>query len=121
MGIELLPDNEQVVHHVLIMLDASGASGALAGPDGTYPCEGLHLGTMLGSYFPGSAPTRMPGDVGVPCPVGARIVLNFHYQGFPQPALVLFSRSTRLLRRGLADVLPRTVGAVYLMWIIHAS
>lgn len=78
-AIELLPDNEQVVHHVLIMLDASGASAALAEPDGTYPCEALHLGTMLGSYFPGSAPTRMPADVGVPFPVGARIVLNFHY------------------------------------------
>jgi hypothetical protein len=82
-GIELLPDNERVVHHVLIMLDASGASGALAGPDGTYPCEALHLGTMLGSYFPGSAPTRMPADVGVPFPVGARIVLNFHYHPTP--------------------------------------
>jgi hypothetical protein len=78
-GLELLPDNEAVVHHVLIMLDATGASAALAGPDGTYPCEQLHLGTMLGSYFTGSAPTRMPDDVGVPFPVGARIVLNFHY------------------------------------------
>jgi hypothetical protein len=79
-GIELLPDNEQVVHHVLIMLDVSGASAALADPeDGTYPCEALHLGTMLGSYFPGSVATEMPADVGVPFPMGARIVLNFHY------------------------------------------
>jgi hypothetical protein len=38
---------------------------------------------MLGSYFPGSAPTRMPADVGVPFPVGARIVLNFHYHPTP--------------------------------------
>lgn len=82
-GIELLPDNEQVVHHVLIMLDAAGDSAALAGADGTYPCEDLHFGSMLGSYFPGSAPTRMPTNVGVPFPVGARIVLNFHYHPTP--------------------------------------
>jgi hypothetical protein len=78
-GVELLPDNEEVVHHVLIMLDEAGASAALAGPDGRYPCDELHLGTMLGSYFPGSHPTELPADVGVPFPVGARIVLSYHY------------------------------------------
>jgi hypothetical protein len=78
-GVELLPDNAQVVHHVLIMLDETGASAALAGPDGRFPCDELHLGTMLGSYFPGSVPTEMPPEVGIPFPVGARIVLNYHY------------------------------------------
>ncbi|KIG11804.1 hypothetical protein DB30_02436 [Enhygromyxa salina] len=78
-GVQLIPDNEQVVHHVLIMLDATGASAGIAGVDGTYPCEELHLGTMLGSYFPGSAPTRLPEGAGVPFPAGARIVLAFHY------------------------------------------
>ncbi|HLT36349.1 MAG TPA: hypothetical protein VK034_08685, partial [Enhygromyxa sp.] len=78
-GVELLPDNEQVVHHVLIFLDETGASAALAGPDGSYPCDDLHLGALLGSYFPGSVPTELPADVGVRFPVGARIVLNYHY------------------------------------------
>lgn len=78
-GVELLPDNREVVHHVLIFLDETGASAELAGPDGSYPCEDLHLGAMLGSYFPGSVPTELPPDVGVPFPVGARVVLNYHY------------------------------------------
>lgn len=78
-AVELLPDNEQVVHHVLIFLDESGASAELAGPDGSYPCEDLHLGKLLGSYFPGSAPTELPAGIGVPFAVGARIVLNYHY------------------------------------------
>jgi hypothetical protein len=78
-GVQLLPGNESVVHHVLIMLDWAGESAALAGPDGRYPCDALHLGTMLGSYFPGSFPTEMPDDVGIPFPVGSRIVLNYHY------------------------------------------
>jgi mono/diheme cytochrome c family protein len=78
-GVELLPDNAQVVHHVLIFLDESGASAELVGPDGSYPCADLHLGALLGSYFPGSPPTELPAEVGIPFPVGARIVLNYHY------------------------------------------
>jgi hypothetical protein len=78
-GAALLPNNEAVVHHALIMLDTAGESAALAGPDGRYPCEELPMGTMLGSYFPGSFPTEMPDGVGIPFPVGARIVLNVHY------------------------------------------
>ncbi|MFO7562491.1 MAG: hypothetical protein R6X02_07595 [Enhygromyxa sp.] len=78
-GVELLPDNEQVVHHVLIFLDETGASAELAGPDGSYPCGDLHLGALLGSYFPGSLPTELPPEVGVHFPAGARIVLNYHY------------------------------------------
>jgi hypothetical protein len=78
-GVELLPDNEAVVHHALIMLDATGESAALAGPDGRYPCDDLPMGAMLGSYFPGSFPTEMPDGVGIPFPVGARIVINYHY------------------------------------------
>jgi hypothetical protein len=78
-GVELLPDAAEIVHHALLMLDETGASAELAGPDGSYPCEELHLGTMLGSYFPGSAATELPDQVGVPFPVGARIVVGYHY------------------------------------------
>lgn len=78
-GVELLPDNQQVVHHVLIFLDEAGSSAELAGPDGRYPCGDLHLGSLLGSYFPGSLPTQLPAELGIPFPVGARIVLNYHY------------------------------------------
>jgi hypothetical protein len=78
-GVELLPDNAAVVHHVLVFLDELGASAALADPDGRYPCDQLPMGSLLGSYFPGSAPTELPEQVGVRFPIGARIVLNYHY------------------------------------------
>jgi hypothetical protein len=79
-GAELLPDNVEVVHHVLLMLDTAGASAELAGPDGRFACEEFHSALAgLGSYFPGSGPTLIPEQVGVPFPAGARIILNFHY------------------------------------------
>ncbi|MFO7563794.1 MAG: hypothetical protein R6X02_14205 [Enhygromyxa sp.] len=79
-GAQVLVDNAEIVHHVIYMLDETGASAELAGPDGSYPCEALHEQvSWLGSYFPGAGPTLMPQGAGVPVPPGARLVLSFHY------------------------------------------
>jgi hypothetical protein len=79
-GAQVTVDNEKIVHHALVMLDETGASAELAGPDGRYPCDqsNVILGA-IGSYFPGSGPTLFPEQLGVPVPAGARIILSFHY------------------------------------------
>lgn len=61
-GAQVLVDNTAVVHHVIMMLDETGASAELAGPDGSYPCESLHEQQIswFGSHFPGAGPTLMP-------------------------------------------------------------
>ena len=78
-GVELLPDNLAVVHHALIFLDETGASAEIADPDGRYPCAELEMGSLLGSWFPGSTPTELPPEFGIRLPAGARVVMQYHY------------------------------------------
>src|SRR5690606_31326178 len=39
-GIQLIPDNAEVVHHVLTYIDTTGASDNLIDADGKFPCPG---------------------------------------------------------------------------------
>jgi hypothetical protein len=79
-GMQIVPGNDKVVHHVLVYLDEDGESEELAGEDGYYECSGGALnGTLLGAWAPGSVPMRTPDDVGMRVNAGSRIVLNVHY------------------------------------------
>ena len=79
-GIELLPDNEEAVHHALYLLDLQGVSAELADEDGRLEsCLDVHEYGGIGAYFPGSGPTLMPERIGVHVPAGARLIVNFHY------------------------------------------
>jgi hypothetical protein len=81
-GLQMIPDNEQVVHHVLIYADPDANSAAVAGPDGSYPCfgtAGVDNASLIGTWVPGAVPTEMPEGVGVPMPAGSRVILAYHY------------------------------------------
>jgi hypothetical protein len=81
-GLQLIPDNQQVVHHVLVYADPTAASADVAGPDGSYPCfgtAGVDGANLLGTWVPGAVPTVLPEDVGLPMPAGSRIILAYHY------------------------------------------
>ncbi|PRP94051.1 hypothetical protein ENSA5_41630 [Enhygromyxa salina] len=81
-GVQMIPDNEQVVHHVLIYADPDANSAEVAGPDGSYPCfgtAGVNNASLIGTWVPGSVPTEMPEDVGVPMRAGSRVILAYHY------------------------------------------
>ena len=96
---QALPGNARITHHVLLFLDEIGESEKLDGADGQpgYNCFGgsnltsilnngavasgadfLH-GLMLGGWVPGSRAQRLPEDIGLPIPKGARIVMQVHY------------------------------------------
>src|SRR5882762_1361620 len=88
---QALPGNPQITHHVLLYLDETGESEKLDGQDGKpgYTCFGgpnltssagdLLNGTLLGGWAPGFRTRRLPDDIGVPIPKGARIVMQVHY------------------------------------------
>lgn len=79
-GMQIVPGNDKVVHHVLVYLDETGESEELAGDDGYYECSGGSIGgTLLGAWAPGTVPMRTPDDVGMRVTAGSRIVLNIHY------------------------------------------
>ncbi len=79
-GMQIVPGNDKVVHHVLVYLDETGESEALAGEDGYFECSGGAIGgTLLGAWAPGSVPMRTPPDVGMRVTQGSRVVINVHY------------------------------------------
>lgn len=78
---KVLPDDPRVVHHVLVGIDATGASAELAGPDGFYDCLGGFEvpASFIGGWVPGGAPVLMPEGSAVQVPADGRIVLQMHY------------------------------------------
>ncbi|NJK33331.1 MAG: hypothetical protein HC927_13535, partial [Deltaproteobacteria bacterium] len=82
-GVQMVPDNVQVVHHVLMYVDTLASSDNMVDENGTFPCEGGFItfeGSMqIGTWVPGAVPTEMPPDVGLPMPAGSRLVLAYHY------------------------------------------
>lgn len=79
-ALQIVPGNERIVHHVLIYVDTEGGSADLAGPDGSFPCDGGSLeGELVGAWAPGALPARTPEGAGMRVPAGARLVMNVHY------------------------------------------
>lgn len=80
-GIQVLPGNPKIAHHVLLFIDASGASASW--DNGVFEDCGGGAGvadaTLIGGWVPGSLPIRTPEGVGVEFPAGARIIYNYHY------------------------------------------
>ena len=84
----VVPGNPKIVHHVLAMVDATGASAHMTaggvGRDGAYgyPCfggPGFRIEGYLGAWAPGARPWDLPEGVGMLLPKGARVVFQLHY------------------------------------------
>ena len=126
---QALPGNPQITHHVLLFLDEIGEAEKLDGADGQpgYNCFGgpnltsvvssgsllgapltgtdfLH-GLMLGGWVPGSRARRLPEDIGLPIPKGARIVMQVHYHPSGRPGTdqtrlgIWFADTTKIAHR----------------------
>lgn len=81
-GVQVLPDNEKVVHHVLVWTDPLDRSAARVDADGGYPCSGtpdVWPAELLGAWTPGGSPTRSPTGTGSLLKAGASVVVNVHY------------------------------------------
>ena len=81
-GLEVIPDNDLVVHHVLVWRDPDDASAAKAGPDGSYRCSGepdIWPTELVAAWTPGGSPMRTPEGAGAPVHSGESLVVNVHY------------------------------------------
>jgi hypothetical protein len=98
-GFEVIPDNDLVVHHVIVWSDPNDSSAGQAGSDGTYECSGfpdLFPTEIVGTWTPGVQPMLTPDGTGIPMEVGASLVLNVHYH--PTGASTEFDQTSIRLR-----------------------
>ncbi|MFT4625409.1 MAG: hypothetical protein ACI8PZ_004077 [Myxococcota bacterium] len=78
-GIEVLPGNGAVVHHVQVRLDTEGTSAERAEGEPWYRCDGALDGDEIGGYLPGSPPVVFPEGVAMPVEPGAVLAMQVHY------------------------------------------
>lgn len=81
-GVQVVPDNTKVVHHVLVWNDPLDLSAAKAGDDGSYPCSGtpdFYPTDLIGTWTPGASVLRAPEGTGTLFKAGATVVVNVHY------------------------------------------
>jgi hypothetical protein len=80
-GLQVIPGNRAIVHHVLVYVDetaqsASWAGGMLQNCGGG---SGVGDARLIAGWVPGGLPMEPPPGVGIELPAGARLVLNVHY------------------------------------------
>jgi hypothetical protein len=85
-GLQVVPGNREIVHHVLIYVDAEAQS---AGWDNGVKTNcgggsGIAGGQLIGGWVPGGMPMEAPADVGTEMPAGTRLILNVHYHAPPE-------------------------------------
>lgn len=83
-GIEIVPGNPSIVHHVLVYQDTSGICAQLdaASPGPGYSNFG-GVGTtkaiLIGGWVPGTMPYYTPANMGIKLHKNADVVLQIHY------------------------------------------
>jgi len=87
-GLQVIAGNRGIVHHVLIYVDATGASGSW--PGGVKENCGGGAGIagsvqLIGGWVPGGLPIETPTDVGSEVPPGTRLIMNVHYHAAATP------------------------------------
>lgn len=80
-GLQVIPGNQAIVHHVLVYVDESAQSASW--PGGVLQdCgggSGVGGSRLIAGWVPGGLPMEPPEGVGIELPTGARLVLNVHY------------------------------------------
>ncbi|CAN5447127.1 hypothetical protein BH09MYX1_BH09MYX1_61950 [soil metagenome] len=82
-GTNIVPGNEQVVHHALLFADPKNESSKKQlGPDGGYDCFGgigvSELSLVMG-WVPGAFPQSFPEEIGTKVEPGTVFVMQIHY------------------------------------------
>jgi hypothetical protein len=89
-GLQVVPGNPEVVHHVLVFADPAGQGASLVGEDGSYDCFGgsglSEGGALLGAWAPGAFPFEAPEGTGIALQAGSLIVMQIHYHPAGQVA-----------------------------------
>jgi hypothetical protein len=83
-GLDIIPGNRTIVHHVLVFTVAGGAASITQPLDasGSYDCFGgikQKQANMIGAWAPGELPYDLPSNIGTPIKAGSAIVIQVHY------------------------------------------
>lgn len=83
-GLEVIPGNTSMVHHVLVYQDTSGQAQVLDDDDiepgyTSFGGIGVASAVLLGVWVPGSQPLFTPAGMGIKLMAGADIVIQVHY------------------------------------------
>jgi hypothetical protein len=93
-GVDVVPGNRAVVHHVILFRVPPDQVGAAQRLDAQAPGQGwtcfggsgledaggsLDNAPWLGAWAPGSGERVLAPDIGIPLPAGSRIVMQVHY------------------------------------------
>lgn len=83
-GIEIIPGNRSVVHHVILFQDTTGIPLELdeLDPDLGYTCfggVGSDVASMVSGWVPGSSAFFTPDNMGIYLPRGATLIAQIHY------------------------------------------
>lgn len=102
-GLQVVPGNRGVLHHVLIYVDDKGESAAWEGGV-KYDCGGgsgiSGAPQLIAAWIPGSLPNEPPADVGTELVPGTRLIMNVHYHA---QATEQVDSATQLALRWRAD------------------
>lgn len=104
-GVEVVPGNAAIVHHIIVLVDPTAKTAALGDQTGSYECfsGGLDGTVLTYVWAPGTQPLETPDLSGIHVPVGARIVVQVHYHSNAAKDEVDNATSVRLR---LSDVPP---------------
>ena len=83
-GIEIIPGNAEIVHHVLLFQDKSGRpeqlDAAQAGPGySSFGGTGSNASKLMAGWVPGNAPAFFPLGMGIKLEKGASLIMQIHY------------------------------------------
>ncbi len=84
-GIEVLPGNSSIVHHVLVYQDTTGQAAALdnATPEAGYTSFGgigiTGQPILVAGWVPGSQPSYLPPNMGIKIYANSDLVVQIHY------------------------------------------
>lgn len=80
-GIQVVAGNPEIVHHVLIFVDADAQSAGWNGgvKQNCGGGSGISGGQLIGGWVPGGMPMEAPAGVGTELKPGTRLILNVHY------------------------------------------
>ncbi len=79
-GLEVLPGNERVVHHVVVVSDPHAETAAWGSAyRSCFQLPAITDSQALAVWVPGSPPTELPDSSGIPLAAGARLVMQLHY------------------------------------------
>ncbi|MFI5217863.1 MAG: T9SS type A sorting domain-containing protein [Bacteroidia bacterium] len=83
-AMEVLPGNNNIVHHVLVFADTAQTciNLDLADPDPGYTSFGgigSNTASLIGAWVPGSQPYYLPNNMGISLKANSHVIMQVHY------------------------------------------